>query len=165
MIFRFIRPNSPAPLLSLLTYYQSNNVPALRLFSPVATNSRTAAKETVLPRGGGKDGSLPVLVRKGTLVRWLSHCLHRNKAVFGPDADEFRPERWDDLRVGYVFPPYLPPRKIAIAKAQPLFCILLLTLSLFFFLAVKLGVYSIQRRAPDLPCAAVCLDSDRLRGV
>ncbi|KAK4145387.1 glycosyl hydrolase family 76-domain-containing protein [Dichotomopilus funicola] len=95
-----------------------NNVikEALRLFSPVATNSRTAAKETVLPRGGGKDGSLPVLVRKGTLVRWLSHCLHRNKAVFGPDADEFRPERWDDLRVGWEYIPFSGGPRICLAQ-------------------------------------------------
>ena len=75
--------------------------PALRLFSPVSSNSRSSNKETVLPRGGGKDGKQPILVPKGTSVRWTSHGMHRNKDVFGPDADEFRPERWEsDLRVG-----------------------------------------------------------------
>ncbi|EAQ89901.1 hypothetical protein CHGG_06520 [Chaetomium globosum CBS 148.51] len=90
-----------------------NNVikEALRLFSPVATNSRTANKETILPRGGGKDGSQPILIAKGTPVRWSSHGLHRNKDVFGPDADEFRPERWEsDLRARYRSPP--PPSYI-----------------------------------------------------
>jgi len=78
--------------------------PALRLFTPVATNSRTANKETILPRGGGKDGSQPILVPKGMSIRWTSHSLHRKQDVFGPDADEFRPERWDsDLRVRSVF--------------------------------------------------------------
>ncbi|KAK4043786.1 glycosyl hydrolase family 76-domain-containing protein [Parachaetomium inaequale] len=88
-----------------------NNVikEALRLFSPVATNSRTSNKETILPRGGGKDGSQPILIPKGTPVRWSSHELHRNKDVFGPDPDEFRPERWDsDLRVRPLSWEYIP---------------------------------------------------------
>lgn len=74
----------------------------------MATNSRTANKETVLPRGGGKDGSQPILVPKGMSVRWTSHALHRKQDVYGPDADEFRPERWDsDLRVRLVFDFYI----------------------------------------------------------
>jgi cytochrome P450 len=77
---------------------------ALRLFTPVATNSRKSNKETVLPRGGGPDGSRPVLVPKGTSVRWSSHALHRDKSVFGADAEDFRPERWDELRVRFVNP-------------------------------------------------------------
>lgn len=82
----------------------SLNHTALRLFSPIATNSRAANKETILPRGGGKDGTQPILIPKGTPVRWSSYVLHRNKDVFGPDADEFKPERWDsDLRVRYVY--------------------------------------------------------------
>lgn len=82
----------------------ANNAAALRLFPPVSTNSRSSNKETILPRGGGPDGKQPILVPKGMSVRWSSHGLHRDKDVFGPDADEFRPERWDsDLRVGCVF--------------------------------------------------------------
>ncbi|KAK4102058.1 cytochrome P450 [Parathielavia hyrcaniae] len=85
-----------------------NNVikEALRLFSPIGTNSRTSNKETVLPRGGGKDGSQPILVPKGTPVRWSSHVLQRSKEVYGPDADEFRPERWEDLRVSWQYIPF-----------------------------------------------------------
>ncbi|KAK3311380.1 cytochrome P450 [Chaetomium strumarium] len=86
-----------------------NNVirEALRLFSPVATNSRTCNKDTVLPRGGGKDGKQPILVPKGTPLRWSVHSLHRSKDVFGPDADEFRPERWDaGLRVSWEYIPF-----------------------------------------------------------
>lgn len=40
---------------------------------------------------------------KGQVVRWSLYSLHRRKDIFGEDADEFRPERWDEnLRVGYV---------------------------------------------------------------
>ncbi|KAK4125020.1 cytochrome P450 [Parathielavia appendiculata] len=79
---------------------------SLRLFSPVGTNSRTSNKETLLPRGGGRDGSKPILVPEGTPVRWSSHVLQRSKEVYGPDADEFRPERWDDLRVSWEYIPF-----------------------------------------------------------
>ncbi|KAK3905020.1 glycosyl hydrolase family 76-domain-containing protein [Staphylotrichum tortipilum] len=86
-----------------------NNVikETLRLFSPVASNSRRSNKDTILPRGGGPDGTQPILVPKGMSVRWSSYVLHRNKAVFGPDADEFRPERWEsDLRVSWEYIPF-----------------------------------------------------------
>lgn len=75
-------------------------IPALRLATPIAANSRTAARETILPRGGGPDGKQPILVPKGMPVRWSSYSMHRSKEVYGQDADEFRPERWerDELR-------------------------------------------------------------------
>jgi len=78
---------------------------AMRLFPPISTNSRTSNKETILPVGGGPDGSEPLLVAKGTSLRWSTYCLHRRKDIYGSDADEFRPERWElNLRVGYVSP-------------------------------------------------------------
>lgn len=72
---------------------------ALRLNPPVAANMREAVRDTVLPRGGGPDGKAPVFVRKGTNVRYLPWVMHRRKDIFGEDADEFRPERWEGLRV------------------------------------------------------------------
>ncbi|KAH8886862.1 cytochrome P450 [Thozetella sp. PMI_491] len=77
-----------------------NNVikEALRLASPIAANSREAARDTVLPLGGGPDGSQPILIPKGTAVRWSSFSMHRNKEVYGEDAEEFRPERWEEPR-------------------------------------------------------------------
>ncbi|KAL1882093.1 hypothetical protein VTK73DRAFT_2502 [Phialemonium thermophilum] len=86
-----------------------NNVlkEALRLCPPVATNSRVANRDLVLPHGGGPDGQLPVLVPKGTPVRWSLHSLQRRNDIYGPDANEFRPERWDDdLRVGWEYIPF-----------------------------------------------------------
>ena len=71
----------------------------LRLFPPVATNARSASQDTVLPRGGGPDGQSPLFVPKGTDCRWNSYSLHRRKDIYGDDAEEFRPERWETLRV------------------------------------------------------------------
>ncbi|KAL2183402.1 cytochrome P450 [Thermothelomyces heterothallicus CBS 203.75] len=85
-----------------------NNVikESLRLFSPVSANSRTAKKENILPPGGGKDGSQPILIPKGMSVRWVSHAMHRNKDVYGPDVGEFRPERWESVRDGWEDIPF-----------------------------------------------------------
>lgn len=73
---------------------------------------RRANTDTWLPRGGGKDGNDRLLIRKGQRVILSIFSSHRNPAVFGQDAGEFRPERWDDLKKdtpGY-FPFSLGPR-------------------------------------------------------
>ncbi|KAI6782573.1 uncharacterized protein J7T54_003585 [Emericellopsis cladophorae] len=68
---------------------------------------RTAVRDTVLPRGGGPDGLAPLFVPKDTPVRWSSHSLHRRKDVYGEDADEFRPERWEgSLRPLWSYVPF-----------------------------------------------------------
>lgn len=72
---------------------------ALRLNPPVASNMREAVRDTVLPRGGGPDGSAPVFVKKGTSFRYLPWAMHRRTDLFGDDAEEFRPERWKNLKV------------------------------------------------------------------
>lgn len=80
---------------------------ALRLVPPITTNGREANKDTILPRGGGPDGKQPILVPKGQAVRWSLLSMQRRTDIYGPDAEEFRPERWemDDLRPGYVLFP------------------------------------------------------------
>lgn len=71
---------------------------ALRLNPPVASNAREAVRDTVLPAGGGPDGKAPVFVAKGTTLRYLPWALQRRKDIYGSDAEEFRPERWESLR-------------------------------------------------------------------
>ena len=67
----------------------------LRLYPSVPINSRFALEATTLPRGGGADGSKPVMVRKGDAVAYAAYAMHRRKSLYGEDADSFRPERWD----------------------------------------------------------------------
>ena len=59
-------------------------------------NNRTANKDTILPRGGGSDGTAPILVRKGEVVVFSQYVNARRKNIFGADADDFRPERWEE---------------------------------------------------------------------
>ncbi|KAF1944967.1 cytochrome P450 52A11 [Clathrospora elynae] len=82
----------------------------LRLYPSVPVNSRAALKTTILPLGGGPDGQSPVLIRKGEAVGYCVYAMHRRTDIYGEDALEFRPERWEDgklLRdVGYGYLPF-----------------------------------------------------------
>lgn len=59
-------------------------------------NTRTAAKTTVLPTGGGPDRKSPVLIPAGSAVAYSVYTLHRRPDLYGLDAELFRPERWDE---------------------------------------------------------------------
>ncbi|RFU24502.1 hypothetical protein B7463_g11835, partial [Scytalidium lignicola] len=69
---------------------------ALRLFPPVPINFRTALKDTTIPRGGGPDGLSPIFIQKGRDVCYSVWVMHRRKELWGEDASEFRPERWEE---------------------------------------------------------------------
>ncbi|KAK6611430.1 cytochrome P450 [Botrytis cinerea] len=75
----------------------------MRLYPIVPTTSRVAIRDTVLPRGGGPDEKSPTMVKKGDLVQWSSYVLHRRTDIYGEDADQFRPERWEKLRVVWEY--------------------------------------------------------------
>ncbi|KAL2269467.1 hypothetical protein VTJ83DRAFT_1651 [Remersonia thermophila] len=113
-----VREDEPSrEQLKQLRYLNNVIREALRLFSPVPINARSARRETVLPRGGGPDGRQPILVPKGTPVRWSTHAMHRDKAIWGPDADEFRPERWEgDLRPGWEYIPFSGGPRICLGQ-------------------------------------------------
>jgi len=74
----------------------------------VPLNNRTALETTVLPRGGGPDGASPILVRKGEVVSFSQYVNARRKNIYGPDADEFHPERWEDAETSDVGWAYFP---------------------------------------------------------
>lgn len=97
----------------------------LRLFQPVALNSREAVKDTILPVGGG-DGTKPIAVRKGQTVRWNIYAMHRRKDIWDEDALEFRPERWEDPRKtrflgsGWAFNPFSGGPRICLGQRYAL---------------------------------------------
>lgn len=63
-------------------------------------NSRIAVKDTILPVGGGRDGTAPIFVPIGTKVSTSFYTLHRDPAVFSGDVEKFHPDRWDNLSPG-----------------------------------------------------------------
>ncbi|KAM0189352.1 hypothetical protein ACHAPI_010118 [Fusarium lateritium] len=67
---------------------------------------RVAAHDTTLPRGGGPDGKQPIFCAKGDIVHCNRYLMHRDPDYWGPDATEFRPERWDGLRPLWHFVPF-----------------------------------------------------------
>ncbi|KAI1323132.1 cytochrome P450 [Xylariaceae sp. FL0255] len=75
----------------------------LRLYPVFPQNNRIALKDTILPTGGGVDGTAPVFAPAGTLFDTCFSTLHRDPKIWGPDADEFRPSRWEN---DYSPPPF-----------------------------------------------------------
>lgn len=94
--------------LKKCTYLKNVINEALRLYPSVPINYRFANKHTTLPRGGGRDGTKPVLIEKGECIGYLISCTHRNEKYYGKDANVFRPERWEDksLKPGWAYLPF-----------------------------------------------------------
>lgn len=88
----------------------------LRLNTVVPGNARMALKDTTLPRGGGPNGDKPVFVRKGQGVEYIIHVMHRRKDLWGEDADEWKPSRWEGKRPGWEFLPFNGGPRICIGQ-------------------------------------------------
>jgi cytochrome P450 len=65
---------------------------SLRLWPPAPIVAREAIKEIVLPHSG-------VIIPEGCRVAFPIFNIQRSKEVYGEDAYEFRPERWEDPKV------------------------------------------------------------------
>ena len=83
-------------------------------------NTRICLQDSILPRGGGPDGKSPMLVQKGSLVTANLWAMQRNKATWGPDAEVFRPERWESIRPGWNYVPFLGGPRICPAQQMVL---------------------------------------------
>ncbi|KAL4787648.1 cytochrome P450 [Aspergillus varians] len=92
----------------------------LRLLPPVPLNFRIAVKDTTLPVGGGPDGKSPVFVKKGQPVLYSIYAMHRRKDLYGPDADAFRPERWENAKRGWEYLPFNGGPRICLGQQYAL---------------------------------------------
>ena len=104
--------------MTYMRYYSTNKPIANRLFPVVPFNYREALVDTTIPRGGGPDGTTPLFVGKGTYVMYCTYAMHRDTSIFGPDALEFKPERWDNpnLRPGWGYLPFNGGPRICLAR-------------------------------------------------
>ncbi|KAE9377405.1 cytochrome P450 alkane hydroxylase-like protein [Stipitochalara longipes BDJ] len=79
---------------------------SLRLRPVVPANTREAIRDTILPLGGGEDGQSPMFVKKGTHVYYSVYAMHRREEFFGEETEEYKPERWERLKLGWEFLPF-----------------------------------------------------------
>ncbi|KAK5127192.1 hypothetical protein LTR85_008554 [Meristemomyces frigidus] len=101
-------PGKPVtfPQLKSCRYLQHFLNEVLRIHPTVPLNARVAARDTTLPVGGGKDQREPVAVRKGESIFYSVYLMHRRKDLWGEDALEFKPERWERKVPAWQFLPF-----------------------------------------------------------
>jgi len=78
-----------------------------------------AGKSIVVPLGGGPDGRSPFLLPAGSILTYSTFVMHRRKDIYGPDADEFRPDRWrpeEGLRPGWAYLPFNGGPRICVGQ-------------------------------------------------
>ncbi|KIM49563.1 hypothetical protein M413DRAFT_21761 [Hebeloma cylindrosporum] len=88
--------------LNALPYLDAVVRETLRVHPPVASTMRVATEDDILPLGEPvKDKSGNVLdsikVKKGQTLLIPILALNRSKAIWGDDASEFKPERWENV--------------------------------------------------------------------
>ncbi|CAL1403648.1 unnamed protein product [Linum trigynum] len=71
-----------------LNYLHAALSESMRLFPPVAQNTRLVVNDDVWPDG--------TQVRKGWFADYSAYAVGRSEKVWGPDCREFKPERWLD---------------------------------------------------------------------
>lgn len=57
-----------------------------------------------------------MFVKNGTYVLYSVWALHRRKDIYGADAEEFKPERWDGLRPGWGYLPFNGGARICLGR-------------------------------------------------
>jgi cytochrome P450 len=88
----------------------------LRLYPVVPIDGRRALKDTTLPVGGGPDGTGRIYVKEGTQIDYSVYIMHRRKDLWGADADEFKPERWNGRKSGWEYLPFNGGPRICIGQ-------------------------------------------------
>ncbi|KAL8729546.1 MAG: hypothetical protein Q9166_004626 [cf. Caloplaca sp. 2 TL-2023] len=80
--------------LKACKYLQAVMNETFRLNPSIGQMNRIALRDTVLPTGGGRDGTSAVFVEKGTVLTTSFYALYRLPHLWGPDSSVWRPERW-----------------------------------------------------------------------
>jgi len=88
--------------LNALPYLDAVVREILRLHPPLAAALRSATKDDILPLGEpvkDKNGNVldGIKVKKGDFLLVPILALNRSKSIWGDDAFEFKPERWEHV--------------------------------------------------------------------
>jgi cytochrome P450 len=75
--------------MTQLPYLQAVLSEALRLYPSVPMDAKIATNDDVLPDG--------TFVPRGTVVMYDIYAMGRDTAIWGDDAEKFRPERWLEM--------------------------------------------------------------------
>lgn len=104
--------------LKSLTYFRYTLQETLRIQGPYAGMRNVANRDTVLPRGGGPDGSAPIFVPKGTKVSLCTLPGFEDPKIWGDDVRTFRPSRFEGKALGYDFYPFAVGPRICPGQEQ-----------------------------------------------
>lgn len=104
--------------LKSLSLFRYTVLEALRLHGSSGRLSRTAIRDTVLPRGGGPGGHSPIFVPKGSVVMFDLYVHLNNPQIWGQDANVFRPSRFQGRVLTWEFVPFSGGPRICPAQQQ-----------------------------------------------
>jgi cytochrome P450 len=106
--------------LNSCKYLQFVMKEVLRLYPPIAINSRKATKDTTLPLGGGSDEQSPIFLKEGQVVIFYAHITHTLREFWGPDANNFDPDRWADQKSTWAYLPFSGGPRICLGQQSAL---------------------------------------------
>ena len=121
-----------------------NIVLAFRLVLPASRSLRTCLRTTVLPKGGGPTGKLPILVQPGTQIDTNFRAMHLDPSIWGPDAASFRPERWEGLKPMWEYIPFLGGKRMCPAQQM------VLTQTAYVVVRILQEFRGIENRDPEM---------------
>jgi cytochrome P450 len=61
-----------------------------------------------------------MFVPKGTIVAYSPYTMQRRTDFYGPDAAEYKPERWENLRPGWEYLPFNGGPRICLGQQYAL---------------------------------------------
>ncbi|ETL90735.1 hypothetical protein L917_10650 [Phytophthora nicotianae] len=96
-----------------LVYLEAVVRETLRLFPVAAVSGRSATRDVRLYEG--------TLIKAGTRIVLPHYCMGRMMTVWGPDVDEFKPERWIDPISGKI--KMVSPFKFSVFFGGPRICL------------------------------------------